>query len=489
MNILLVDDEAMMRVSLKVALEGFPAVENIYEAADGEEALRTVETHFPDVVITDIRMPRMDGIALIRNLTAMNPRPRILVLSNYSDFALVKESMKLGADDYLLKLSYTNEQLADILSELFDKRREDRTRQANQAEPLQHNQKKMQRVYLRDLLLSDEAPHAEGFAEMQTLLALRIATDSIACVLFRAGTDKNLSPLLIRSLLEMVEEVLRDTPDLSGHCIHMEDATFALLLSPTSGQMHVAPLVRRLHTVIQSTCNRSCMFACGGFEPLSALLQSMARASLLLHLSHAESTAILLDAAMLHSLPPDICTLNTSTPTPLAKALDAYIAACQRRRACGLSLPEDAMPLASLSHMESPEALHALAKEMANFPTALPQEAPYAVRMALSYIHDHYAEAITLSDVATVVHLEPTYFSKLFRQTTGVNYMEYVTNLRIERACTLLSSSNMRIYEIARRVGYQESHYFNRIFKKTKGITPLSYRNQAPSTLHKTSDH
>lgn len=100
-----------------------------------------------------------------------------------------------------------------------------------------------------------------------------------------------------------------------------------------------------------------------------------------------------------------------------------------------------------------------------------------SVQKAITYINNNYNHNITLEDVANHVSLSANYFSNIFKKTTGLSYIEYLTNIRIEKAKTLLMNLNLTIYQIASEVGYNDSRYFSRVFKSFIGKTPSEYRN------------
>ncbi|RST74244.1 AraC family transcriptional regulator [Siminovitchia acidinfaciens] len=108
-----------------------------------------------------------------------------------------------------------------------------------------------------------------------------------------------------------------------------------------------------------------------------------------------------------------------------------------------------------------------------------------SVQMAMEYIEENFSENITLEDVAGHVHLSSTYLSRLFKNVTGRNFIEYITHLRIEKAKRLLVDLDYTVYQIALEVGYNNSHYFSRVFKATVGKTPSEYRNSmlGPSNM------
>ena len=105
------------------------------------------------------------------------------------------------------------------------------------------------------------------------------------------------------------------------------------------------------------------------------------------------------------------------------------------------------------------------------------QDYPRIIARARKYLEQHFHEDLSLKEVAAQVCLSPSYLSTLLKQYTGFNYTEYLTQIRIEKAKTLLKETDAKIYEISEQLGYQNVQYFNRIFKKCTGMTPLEFKN------------
>lgn len=101
-----------------------------------------------------------------------------------------------------------------------------------------------------------------------------------------------------------------------------------------------------------------------------------------------------------------------------------------------------------------------------------------AVMKAKEFIESNYAAEISLKEVANAVYLNPSYFSQLFKETTGENFINYLTRVRIEKARDLLKKSDYKIYEVAQAVGYTDQAYFSRIFKQIVGLNPADYRRR-----------
>ncbi|WMT41353.1 AraC family transcriptional regulator [Paenibacillus sp. D2_2] len=97
---------------------------------------------------------------------------------------------------------------------------------------------------------------------------------------------------------------------------------------------------------------------------------------------------------------------------------------------------------------------------------------------AVAYIHSKFQEDLSLEDAAEHVHLNPYYFSKLFKQQTGETFIDYVTRLRIDKAKVMIKDSGLSLKEVCYSVGYKDPNYFSRVFKKVTGVTPSEYRLQ-----------
>lgn len=100
------------------------------------------------------------------------------------------------------------------------------------------------------------------------------------------------------------------------------------------------------------------------------------------------------------------------------------------------------------------------------------------VQGALAYIHDHLDQSLSLSQVARHVHMNPNYFSEVFKRDTGQNYIEFVTQAKLRKAMVMLSETPAKISEVANQIGYEDIKYFNRLFKKFTGQTPSEHREK-----------
>lgn len=162
-----------------------------------------------------------------------------------------------------------------------------------------------------------------------------------------------------------------------------------------------------------------------------------------------------------------------------------------------LSLMLDVMKLCKDCSLSIPSELYALIdyKQMACFTTLkdlekitdavisqivdsirIKSEKSVSVRAAVDYIHQHYSETIDLNVLAGHIHITPAYLSLIFKVQTGVNFLDYLTQYRVEQACRLLKETGLKNYEIAYETGFRDEKYFSTVFKKATGMTPSKYR-------------
>lgn len=392
MKIVLADDEMIVRVGLKSILDWESHGHRIVaDVSDGEQALEAIYRYHPDVVITDIRMPVMDGNALIREIAKLPPpRPKVIVLSSYSDFDLVKDAMAQGAVDYILKMRMEPQDLLAALG----------TAQAWMERPADSSATEepqpgpsiaaVCRALRGEPLTAQERASIEGYCYHVCLLALKNPH------ILHADPA-----MLRRSIENVVQEILCQHD--AGLCAQIEPTRYmAMLFCPTDG-----------------------------------------------------------------GIPGDIRLFCPQIGEKLDKYLNIKVAWSQAERGAGLD-GLIAAYAACTDHFN----------RYAPTDSTPPKSMPRVIRDAILYTQQNYTQDITLARVAQNASMSTAYFSTLFHNETGSSFVDYLNHVRIERAKELLTDSSIRIYEIADRVGYQSSNYFNRVFKKLVGVTPVEYRNQ-----------
>ncbi|MDF9841215.1 MULTISPECIES: response regulator [unclassified Paenibacillus] len=389
MNILIADDERVIREGIMRTIKHLYPDYEVYVAERAEEAVRLMEEQHIHIVLTDILMPGMSGLEFMKITRRRFPYVKWVVISAHSEFAYAQEAVRLGARDYLLK-PIGKSKLQEIISSLTEEIQQD-SDLSRQGERL--------RASLRFL--------REGVFQ-------RLAS----------GLDignLDLSPFIA---------------DYSSYYLLM------VQLEPGEGG------VRLEHFIVENV--------------LSELVER-----------HGRGFVVSYDRRSLLGL----ITLEEHAQ------IGQFRAEVQEHLSHYLKIPFQLLH-SGLSHDFSsvPQVVKRLREASASQAFELEPvkgSGEKAVEVALHYIREHYAEDLSLERMASVVFLNPAYFSQLFKQKTGQGYKEYVTSLRLEQAKLLLLNPKLKLAEIAERVGYQDMKHFTQMFRKRTGLTPTEYRQQA----------
>lgn len=375
-KILLVDDEKILRDGFKFAVDweknGYVIVG---EASNGKEALRECALKAPDIVITDIVMPVMDGIELIKKLREEYPHIKVLVLTCHSEFSYAREAFRFGAIDYFLKFSVNYD---DLL------------------EKLHFNE--------RDEPISAAKPDS-------------------------ADTQEALK-----------HTFYRDTENILS--IHSAKKPFSLQNSDFD--------CKELATHIQNS----------DFQQIDKFVEHVCHIIFEQHLHPEHAREIFINMMsygirVLNSYGLSVNDLYHNNSTPYTEILKFETL----KDIKGYVL--DFFKLL----LKSTEEQHTVKyrKEIAD---------------VILYIKKNYNRDITLKTISEEVNYSFNYLSQIFKEQVGENFTDFLIRIRMDRAKLLLRDTNLKIYEIAGQVGYTDSSYFCRLFKKIEGLNPVEYREK-----------
>jgi YesN/AraC family two-component response regulator len=539
MKVLIVDDDSLVRIGLKTLinweLEGFDL---IGEASNGKIALEMLEKNPADIIISDIQMDVMDGIELLTILQKQATPPAFLVLSNYSDFQLVRKAMQLGACNYLLKLEANPEHLLQALGEIRLKIETEQGKQ-KQIAGLDRfrNINAMRKNFLRDLtgrFYADE----EEIKESMRILDIHLDREHVYCMMIKAGElyrfeempDEQLYTLNI-SIINIVEEIAGE--QYSAYCYEGTTGKFYLLLShkdDDSGYIKQDDLVdlgKKIVSMLDLYANTKVTISIGdGRGPIKAIAAAYHKA--IQGISYGffseqgdvffynekwesgskiqEDTKILqpkaallkalhnLDGDGISTLISDIITkvqLAHVTPNGIRSGMIALFFIISEFFDSYDLRPIDVLKQSyrdyfSLSRIATSNEvvlwLEQLKDDLLDYISA-ENSISYTriIAQAKHYLSSHFTEDITLKEVADTVHISPSYLSAELKKQTGLAFKEYLTSLRIEKAKNMLEETDLKIYEVSEKVGYgyDNSYYFDRVFKKMTGFTPGDYKRKA----------
>lgn len=457
-------------------------------ASDGSQALKLLQRGDYDIVLTDISMPVMDGVELIRHAREDHCMAVFLVISNYDDFAYVKEAMKLGAAEYLLKYEITAESLSEQIQyakRCLRTKKETLTSVSQEAV----RQRLLQELYdgnkkWQDLVMEAGFPKGQGTAVPVLLWVFRE---------YQTGDSKE----KIRSILA---DVCQDENLNGGYFKEVAPGMILLLLfirnpSYLFATNLVAVLLKRL-------------FACVREEGAAVGARVLRFCHTLSEVSGALSAEKERQETMFYLQPFAISTGEARTPGQSYRLEEAeWIRAFhgedpeQLDRLFGylayhLVPVEEAKRfltelLSAVSLQSAPvladiwnarnaydikKSVEVFLKTQREF--RMSEAGRMEIRNVLQYISEHYAEKITLEELASYAGLSPNYLCRIFKAEMGVSYSEYLNKVRIERAKELLGSTGLRTNEVALKVGFLDYRYFCRVFKNLTGCTCSEYKRE-----------
>ena len=541
LKIFLAEDEVIVRETIKRMIPweelGF---ELVGEAADGEMALPLLIRQKPDLLITDIKMPFMDGLTLAKLAKKELPELKIVILSGYDDFNYAKQAISIGVEDYLLK-PITKNALIERLSEIRSRYEHEKT-QKEYYEKFQREMQAYEKNSSRDFfeaLVCGSMDMMEVYKKAEKL-GLDIVAEAYNILIFTMNSEEDFSGQKEgyseweAESLEMLEEFFSGHP--SAMLFRSNIFSYGVLLKGQKESIKeiTKECVGKIQGILKRKESKREWFLAVG-QPVERLSQikksyhTAARAfsqrylydeNILYYnememMEHRSGQADTNDNAYLKKV--DVNALN---PAILQKFLsnglqeetenfvkDYFYAIGQEpmeslvfRNYVILNVRFSVLSfLKSLGcdteEMEPENTEEILAESGKNIESAI----AYAEKMvsqaitirdqnsgnknrsilktAVDFIESHYMEEeISLNTVANVANVSANHFSALFSQNMGQTFIEYLTSLRMNKAKELLRCTGMRSSEIAGEIGYKDAHYFSYLFKKTQGMTPSDYR-------------
>lgn len=529
-TVLLVEDDFAVRRYLKQMI---PWGENGYsvigEADNGLEALEIIRREIPDIMITDIQMPQLNGVELIRQIKEEGYHTKAVVLSFYDDFEYVRAAMKYGAADYVLKHQLTQEKILDILGELQKQsnvQERDETREENRQlkRHLQRNANAIKKCVFQKLLEKQKQRKDEIYEELTqfgihmdniTYLVAIINLKDERSGIFQDEEGRDDLEILEFSVCNIVEEIIDKnrlvcaesgrnywillTCDGMGQEIFMEKRgyhTLNKIIEQLDGVLGIQAAVGMSKAqsnpddidvaFLQAEMALENAFY-QGYESVyfytgtcfSEDIDNMYRmignyfTQIDKYNNVRNELERLLDSFLEIKLRPSlfpkveeyISTNLLSLLNRLEKDLGEKVQIKQKLH-CG-----------SKTYLECREKLLEIAGQIEELQEKIREETyeRSEINNAIKYIRINYSKNITLNDISSYVNLSRGYFSQLFKSETGMSFTDYLNYYRISEAKKMLKENNLRVYEIAERVGIPDQHYFNRLFKNIVGVPPAKY--------------
>jgi two-component system response regulator YesN len=533
LKIYIADDDRIIRRGLRAIIQNSSGeYEIVGEADNGRTALTEIENLKPDLLIADIKMPVMNGIELIKNIRECSLDTKVIVLSGFDDYPYVRESMKYGAVDYLLK-PIENEALLEIIKKCGDDIFSERAKAEESRLLLQgatQNAEASRNNLLLDLIDGAAVPQHEyeylvqglGFAGAEHFLLAVAGMDN----LYRQKKDNHSYTILhaCAYLKEQLCDTFNGTPKGSIFLTGRDGSLIILFYTSGGSAGFEADVFILLQALLDENSKRAkCFFTIGTgpvFHDLKMIRQAYSKALCALQKRFYEGRGKLIEylpedcayenfegdslAGEINSI---ISFIEIGDADRMDKSLLAFldrlqcihISPARYRNACSMMIhhiiafcPEFGNIVNSVDDefdllfaVQELDTLSELRKYLScafydgvqRLASNRMERNKKIIEMAKEYIHKHYSEDISLKSVSDYVYLSPTYFCEYFRNETGKNFLTYLTEIRIEAAKKLLAKPELKIYNVGQMVGYEEPTTFIRAFKKNVGLSPSEYRN------------
>lgn len=408
-RVLLVDDEPLVLIGMQGMLNWAAlGYEVVGTARNGAEALRAVQEKQPDIVVSDIRMPVMDGFALAeachKDGSAL---PAFIMLTSYEEFDYVKRSMRLGVVDYLVKIDLTADSLTAALE------------------------------------------HARATAEKEKKLRMP------------SPAPVSLDTFRDRLFLQLYGGLFTDRAVFDRLCAELGVAFKAPRHIVAVGSLQTPDLPTSQLVTLSTGVTRMAAEALPKYRPCRVTAMDLRHFSVLLPLEADEDPEAVL-APILKTAGQILYNyFSTAIYWAVGRPVNDILKISESQHDAFAALP--------LLHEGEPVAFY---HESPN--TQLDHRAQ-VVGQVQQYIRDHLSERLTLNDVAAVFNFSPNYLSQLFAQNSESGFVEFVTATRITAAKELMASTDLKVYEISDKVGFDSAFYFSKVFKKLEGVSPREY--------------
>lgn len=404
-KILIVDDEMFSRTAIEDILRAEWSGIEVFSARGAEEALGILEREEIALLMTDIKMPGMNGLELLAEVRSRGLSMEVVILSSYNEFDLVRQAMKLGTFDYLFKPAMLPPDIIEVVKKALQKQREKSS--SRMAESDRKRLSRDREQFFRDLI-SAAGIGRTWFEERAAAFGLPEPVGKNAVVVFRliryrksmAEIFKNDVSLLRSSVCNVMSEALDSVKDCQFLCNKFDEYVWIVWEAREDGRQE---FYERLEALIRTAADFLSRYY--GLE---------------FSIGISRSSASLFDCCQ------------------------GYTEAADNGRESETGI----------FYAGGPDS------------GSLKQE----MRAALDYIRDHLGDKdLSLQTVADQVGISRNYFSRIFKEVMGVNFIDYVTRLRVEKARSLYMNTDMKIYEIAELVGYSDWHYLYSVYKKQLG--------------------
>jgi len=529
LTLLIADDEALERQALRRFVEEMPNVVVVAEAANGPETVRMAAEAQPDVALVDIRMPGKSGLEAIREMERVSPETRCIIVTAYQDFQYAQEALRLGAIDYILKPAPR-----EVVHQVLNRAEARLAEEAERTKALVQSQMSASLPLIQTALVLDLISGAEpDLAEVEEHAAL-VGMVQLPTVAMAVSPDRLPEP----PWQQPVQERANLTAQIQGAVGEVLAGRQGCLAIPMGGEelaVVVSPPYDQLVDVLSlaRSIKAACARAVGGTfsvgigrraadpldlgrsyqEALSAVQYSklIFGCDRIIHIDEVPPASPGANPALrelereaaermrwgdrqgaknaVQQLFAAYLDPKDSAPEIFRLRMTELVVVLSRAAMDGGADPQLASAVTtealwSLLRCQSIEACWQCLEETTDRMLGLVVQrftgsSDQMVRRALDYVRQHYAEPISVAEIASQLYVNPSHFCRSFKRVTGSTFIEYLTRLRLSRAKELLATTDEPVASIARAVGFQDANYFSRVFARHFDCPPGEFRRRA----------
>lgn len=535
MRLLIAEDELWLRKRRVSTIDWSSyGISEVYEAEDGGEALEIALKEKPDIVITDIRMPELSGIDLMKKLNENSIFSKMIVVSGYDDFEYAQGALRMGAINYLLK-PVDEEELLDSVKRCVEELKKEKNKETVFDKQSAASEMLMEHIY-EDLIFETSEKRTEELLQKLSRKEIGFPFQSAAVVNMQVREHTFFVNDKVKSDMWSVYQWLRR--NLQEDCyecqyLYMRGSQIVLLLFGDDLEAkfmeRVENWVQLILEALQKKLNISLFMAAGDVtDDFSGIHRSYEMAQKKIKEKRVEEKRILAlrnqeteqelntrfdDVYGEYDFKLLIKEIRNGDSEKAQTELQAILQSSSRRlqsadmmklqlfymnfinRIAGACLPEceayaDELAMQCMTVMreliyigsdtivtEMWDCLRKFVEKLVEvYQENNGKRKHWMIDQVLQYVEENYNTALSTRDIAGRFFMNTSYFSKLFHEQMGCTFSNYLINVRVEKAKMMLTQTNMKLYDIAEAVGYTNVQYFSTIFKEKEGLTPSAFR-------------
>lgn len=491
--IIIVEDEFLVRVGLKSLVDwnsyGFYIAG---DASNGQEGFALYQKHHPYLIITDIRMSPVSGLEMMHKIRSMDPDVKFIIISAYNDFSYAQQAISYGVELYLSKSTFKNQDLAQILPKIH----------ASYKSKYGETKDVAASVLLGFDAAFPDIAHPEAISRQLKKDRLHTGPRYILASRF----DRSEPPACGLQMHKTILQNLLERAQIPFQLYTRKD--FLLCLCQTKEELLLMQLSREAHDTLLNYTLSPCFFG------ISSMLEQNQQLFRAVSESCLACNEFILDKTVpcrifsVHSTVLDYDNLNldismeelmssvfSSRREETLFVLEKIMFSCRNYRSLERAIftvlfsfieYDNSDTLSSLlERFLKKDDLTRIILSLRDWIYSLPfntlptgGSANEYVEAVVNYIKRHLEDPLSIQSLAEMIHLSPNYLGKIFYQNTGAFISQYITSLRMNRACDLLRQTDLPINTVGAMVGISNPHYFSRLFRDTFGTSPSKYRMQ-----------